>query len=92
MEFVVTVFHCIHYLTYHNITKFSLHPIPSLILKELNMLNISELSNRLRITVHVVNFARGKLHKKCYQDLTYGGNFHDNLPISFAKRNLRLHE
>ena len=36
-------------------------------------------------TVNVVIFAGGEISRKCWQDISRGGNFHDTIPISFIK-------
>ena len=39
----------------------------------------------INYTVNVVIFAGGKISRKCWQDLSRGGNFHDISPISLLK-------
>ena len=36
-------------------------------------------------TVNVVIFAGGKILRKCWENISRGGNFHDSTPISFIK-------
>ena len=38
-----------------------------------------------KYTVNMVIFAGVKFLRKCWQDISYGGNFHDTTPISFIK-------